>query len=129
MDHVLKDRRTEVRFAPPSRADVRATLRPGCEVQIVDVSGRGALVLASKPLRPGGRVHLVVMISARRVTVAAHVLRCVVWSLDAAGVRYHGALRFDEEVVWRWAEGARRVPVLPEHQRSGVPERGKRPAV
>jgi hypothetical protein len=111
MDHVLKDRRAEVRFAPPARADIRATLRPGCDVQIVDVSGRGAPVRASRPLRPGGRVHLVVTIAARRVTVAAHVLRCVVWSLDASGVKYHGALRFDQEVAWRWAEGTRRMPV------------------
>ena len=95
-------------------------------MQIVDVSGRGALVRASKPLRPGGRVHLVVLIAARRVAVAAQVLRCVVWSLDACGVRYHGALRFDEEVAWRWAEGTRRVPGVPEHERPVVPDRGKR---
>ena len=126
MDYILKDRRAEVRFAPPARADVRATLRPGCEVQIVDVSGRGALVRAPKPLRPGGRVHLVVMIAARRVAVSAHVLRCVVWSLDGSGVRYHGALRFDQEVAWRWAEGTRRVPVRSEHEAPAVSANGKR---
>jgi hypothetical protein len=120
MDHILRDRRAEDRFAPPARADVRATLRPGCEVQIVDVSGRGALVRAPRPLRPGGRVHLTVVIAARRVAIAAHVLRCVVWSLDASGIRYHGALRFDQEVAWRWAEPTRRVPVRTEPERGRV---------
>ena len=122
----MNDRRDEARFAPPARATIRATLRPGCEVHLVDVSGRGALVRAPRPIRPGGRVHLQVVIASRRIAVAAHVLRCGVWQLDAQGVTYQGALRFDHEVAWGWAEATRRVQTLPEHGRPVVETDGKR---
>ena len=116
MDHEVKDRRAEGRFVPPAAAAVRATLRPGCVVVLVNVSAMGALIRAPRPLRPGARVHLQVHTTSRRLALAGCVMRCVVWSLDAAdGVTYHGALRFDHGVDWCWAEPTRRVHVMPEH--------------
>ena len=88
MDHQMNNRRKEARFTPPVRTDVRATLRPGCVVALVDVSAGGALVQAPRPLRPGGRVHLQVVTGSKRVAVAAQILRCQVWSLDPEGVTY-----------------------------------------
>ncbi len=112
----MNDRRNDARLLPPNRVDVRATLRPGCVVLLVDVSSGGALVQAPRPLRPGARVQLQVTIGVRRVAVAAHVLRCLVWSLDpATGAIYRGALRFDHRVEWAWAEPTRHVQPLPEH--------------
>ncbi|HVL66779.1 MAG TPA: PilZ domain-containing protein [Vicinamibacterales bacterium] len=108
------DRRTDARFLPPPAA--RATLRPGCLVVLVDVSAGGALVEADRPLRPGARVHLQVATSARRYSIAAHVVRCMVWSLDPVdGVRYRGALRFEHRIDWCWAESTRPGNDVPEH--------------
>ena len=102
---------------PPKRGHVRATLRPGCVVVLVDVSESGALVEAPRPLRPGARVHLQVATTTRRIATAASVLRCMVWSLDAEdGAVYRGALCFDHRVDWGWAEATRRVQGMPEHR-------------
>ena len=103
MDHEMKDRRAEARFLPPPDPAVQATLRPGCAVVLVDVSGRGALVQAPRPLRPGARVHLIVSTTVRRYAIAAHVRRCMVWLLDPLdGVTYRGALEFEERIDWCW---------------------------
>lgn len=96
MDHSLVERRRDARFGDASVVGVRATLRPGCLVSVVDLSAGGALVEALRPLRPGARVHLQVATARRTVAVAAHILRCSVWAVDPHGVRYRGALRFDQ---------------------------------
>jgi len=106
----MNDRRQEARFVPPARPDIRATLRPGCDVTLVDVCGRGACVHAPKPLRPGSRIHLQVVVAARRLAVAGQVLRCMVWRLEpGSGVVYQAAVRFDAPVDWHWAASTRRV--------------------
>jgi PilZ domain-containing protein len=103
VDQPLTDRRIDARFPPPARGATRATLRPGCPVVLVDFSAGGALVEAARPLRPGARVHLQLVTAARTFALAAHVLRCAVWSLDPYdGVTYRGALMFEDrcELVW-----------------------------
>jgi hypothetical protein len=96
VDHTVADRRREARFGRGSVPEVRATLRPGCLVSVVDLSAGGALVEAPRPLRPGGRVHLQMVAGQRTFSLAAHILRCFVWEIDPyQGVRYRGALRFD----------------------------------
>ena len=95
----MTDRRRDARFGQSWVHAARATLRPGCPVAVVDLSAGGALVQAVRPLRPGARVHMQVATSARTFTVSAHILRCMVWSVDPQqGVVYRGALRFDH----RW---------------------------
>lgn len=97
------DRRTDTRVALPGASSMRATLRPGCTVRVVDLSAGGALVQAERPLRPGARVHLQLVTSARTFTLTARVLRCAVWTLDPqAGVTYRGGLQFEDrcEVFW-----------------------------
>lgn len=127
MDHHVTERREDARFAPPPRVDVRATLRPGCVVVLLDVSARGALVQAARPLRPGARVHLQVLTPSRRCSMVATVLRCMVWSLVGTdGVIYRGALRFDHPVEWAWAAPTRRVQGVPEHGGPNGTGRGKR---
>ena len=116
MDHQVKERREDARFVPPPRVELRATLRPGTVVVLVDVSARGAMVQTAKPLRPGARVHLQVLTHTRRVSTVATVLRCMVWSLVGDdGVIYRGAMRFDHPVEWAWAAQTRRVHAVPEH--------------
>jgi hypothetical protein len=118
MDHQLNERREDARFAIPPRIELRATMRPGCMVVLVDVSARGALVQAARPMRPGARVHLQVITATRRVSIAGCVLRCLVWSLVGNdGVIYRAAVRFDAPVEWAWAETTRRVQGVPVHAR------------
>ena len=104
MDHALIEQRGAARFALPPRVELRANLRPGCVVLLVNVSAGGAMVQAARPLRPGARVQLRVTTTSRQVAMAATVLRCEVWSLVGTdGVIYRGALRFDQRVEWAWA--------------------------
>jgi hypothetical protein len=111
------DRRVDARFELPPRAEARATLRPGCAITLVDVSAGGALVEGPRPLRPGARVHLQILTASRRFAIVAHVLRCAVWALDPlAGVTYRGAVRFEHRVDWGWADAARCVQPMPEHE-------------
>ena len=103
MDQPLTDRRTDARFPPPARGATRATLRPGCPVVLVDFSAGGALVEASRPLRPGARVHLQLVTEGRTCVLTARVLRCAVWSLDPQhGVTYRGALKFEDRYERFW---------------------------
>ena len=127
MDYTLTERREDARFALPPRLDIRATLRPGCVVVLLDVSARGALVQTARPLRPGARVHLQVLTPSRRFAMVATVLRCMVWSLVGTdGVIYRGAIRFDLPVEWAWAATTRRVHGLPEHAGPSGTGTGKR---
>jgi PilZ domain len=101
VDQSLIDRRRDPRFPPALLHPVRATLRPGCMVAIVNLSVTGALLEAARPLRPGARVHLQLITELRTLILPALVLRCVVWSLrDASGVKYRGALRFEQRSDW-----------------------------
>jgi hypothetical protein len=107
VDQQVIDRRIDTRVAL-SVSSVRATLRPGCGVCIVDVSPGGALVQGERPLRPGARVHMHVVISARTFTLTARVLRCAVWTLHPLdGVTYRGALQFDDRCELFWEPGTR----------------------
>lgn len=88
----MEERRAEGRAQ--MAAATRATLRPGFEVCVIDLSAGGALVEARRPLRPGARVHVQLVTRGRTFALSAQVLRCVVWALDAQGVLYRGALQF-----------------------------------
>lgn len=114
MDQPVGDRRADARF-PPLRSEVtRATLRPGCAVLLVDLSAGGALVQALRPLRPGARVLLQLVTRERTFSLAAHVLRCAVWSLDTHdGATYRGALKFEDRCEWFWEPETRVGSAIP----------------
>lgn len=114
MDQPVADRRADARF-PPLRPDAtRATLRPGCAVLLVDLSAGGALVQAIRPLRPGARVLLQLVTEERTFSLAAHVLRCAVWSLDSHdGATYRGALKFEHRCEWLWEPETRPGSAIP----------------
>ena len=100
MEPAVADRRAAPRLAAPTLEIERATLRPGCLVAVLDLSAMGAQVQSERPLRPGSRIH--VRIAARHwtVAVAAEVVRCSVWILQADAVIYRGALKFEEVCTW-----------------------------
>jgi PilZ domain-containing protein len=93
---LLKDRRGDPRYGSSPEDVSQATLRPGCVVHVVDLSAGGALVQATRPLRPGARLHFQLVLRDRSFALVAHVLRCAVWALDQRdGITYRGALQFE----------------------------------
>ncbi len=104
MDQPIVERRLDSRVGRPAIADMRAMLRPGVPVVLHNVSAGGVLIEASRPLKPGSRVHVQVVYGDRRFGLAARVLRCAVSSLDQ-GVQYRGALKFDHRCPEIWEQG------------------------
>lgn len=93
-----RERRREERV---TGAGLRARVRPGNRLVIIDVSSSGALVEAGRPLRPGAHVDVHLETDARRGTVAARVVRCAVAAIDSeSGVTYRAALSFNETSDW-----------------------------
>ncbi|HEX9365171.1 MAG TPA: PilZ domain-containing protein [Vicinamibacterales bacterium] len=92
------ERRREERV---TGAGMRARVRPGNRLIVIDLSARGALVEAGRPLRPGSSVDVLLETEAQRGTVAARVVRCAVAAIDADnGVTYRAALCFNESCDW-----------------------------
>ena len=99
MARQLTERRTHSRFGHPTIANVRAVLRPGHLVAVVNLSAGGALLCGTRPLRPGSRVFLQLTIAGQTGGRTSQVVRCAVASIEGAGgVQYRSAIRFDE----RW---------------------------
>ena len=74
-----------------------ARLRPGRDVLLLDIGNGGALVEASSRMLPGAPVVLQLLMPEGARCIRGRVLRCEVTALDPCrGVRYRGALRFDE---------------------------------
>jgi hypothetical protein len=92
------ERRREARV---TARGVRARVRPGHTLAVVDVSAGGALVEASCQLRPGARIDVHLENDDRRETVGARVTRCAVATIDATtGITYRAALCFVERCEW-----------------------------
>ena len=79
---------------------MRARARPGHRLVVIDVSCRGALVEAMRPLRPGSHLEVQLESNVRCTMLRARVLRCAVAALDASGVTYRAALAFSESCDW-----------------------------
>ena len=100
MDRRVKhhDRRREARVIA---SGLRARVRPGHVLAIVDVSAGGALVEAGCQLRPGSRIDVHLESDRERLLVRASVTRCTVASIDpGAGITYRAALCFTERCDW-----------------------------
>lgn len=93
-----QERRREARVAAGT---VRARVRPGHRLVVLDVSAGGALVEAMCQLRPGSRVEVHLENDDRRQMVGANVTRCTVATIDPdAGITYRAALCFMERCEW-----------------------------
>ena len=112
MDHALIDRRAEARLPRDVLRMPQATLRPGCPVDVIDLSPQGLQVQSLRPLRPGSRVLALVVVGDQTVTIPAVVLRCAVWAVDPEGVTYRAGLRFEELCLPIWEEVARGAHLL-----------------
>jgi hypothetical protein len=63
-----------------------------------------ALQIERATLRPGSRIHVRIAARGGALAVAADVVRCSVWILQADAVIYRGALRFEEACTAFWEE-------------------------
>jgi hypothetical protein len=125
VDQSLTERRAYSRFGSPSLADFRAVLRPGRSVWLVNLSCGGALIEGRLPLRPGSRVYLQLSTEEHSVGRSAQVLRCLVASLAGSdGVRYRGALKFDDDWQEVWEEFTHNEYEVPVHGVSREAVRG-----
>jgi hypothetical protein len=110
----LNERRHVARFVTPVIDGISVTLRPGNQVELVDLCARGARIHSRRPLRPGARVHLQLISSARTVRLGADVLRCTVALIESnGGVVYCGALKFDHRCELPWedrTQGGQQLP-------------------
>ena len=105
MDDTVTERRAEARVPREVLTRPQATLRPGCPVDVIDVSPQGIQVQSTRPLRPGSRVLVRLVVADRTTTVPAVVLRCTVWTIDPEeGLTYRGGLRFEEVCPAVWEE-------------------------
>lgn len=115
-----RDRRRESRTRG---AGMRARMRPGYQLSVIDLSVNGALVEAARPLRPGSHVDVQLETDARGAVVSARVTRCVVSAIHAErGITYRAALSFIDTCDWvREARTPEGYPVL--DQVSSAPAR------
>jgi len=78
-----------------------AVLRPGIEVEILDLSAGGVRITSPKRMKPGARAEIQLLGPMRR-TLFARIGRCRVMAI--APMRYEGALVFEE-----WLDGIART--------------------
>jgi hypothetical protein len=77
------------------RSTVRARVRPGREVRLIDLSRGGALVQATSRLLPGSQVELQVDVGPWHWRTTGLVTRSQVWALRVDDhVRYRAAVQF-----------------------------------
>jgi hypothetical protein len=92
------DRRREARVIA---IGIRARVRPGHALAVVDVSADGALVEGGCQLRPGSRIDVHLESDHERQLVRASVTRCTVATIDPhTGITYRAALCFTERCEW-----------------------------
>jgi hypothetical protein len=76
---------------------MRARVRAGHRLTVIDMSPGGALVEVERALRPGSRVDVHLETDELHGTVSARVVRCAVVAIDShAGITYRAALAFIE---------------------------------
>lgn len=115
----MTDRRACARTRAPG---VRARVRHGYRLVVIDVSPGGALVEAGGPLRPGAHVELQLETNGRKEWCAARVVRCDVWAISASsGTTYRAGLAFSEACGWVCEE---ETPVVCEFPAEDAAARG-----
>ena len=91
---------------------VSASVRPGHDAVLVNLSAGGALIDTEHRLLPGTTVELQMRTKNDRINVRGRVLRCAVVRLRPA-VCYRGAIAFDQYLPWfvdeRWEEASPEV--------------------
>ena len=79
---------------------LRVRVRPGQDVNLIDVSANGALIETCHRLLPGSTIDLHLVTQESNMPVRGRVLRCAVARLRPAAIFYRGAIGFDRSVPW-----------------------------
>jgi hypothetical protein len=93
-------RRSHRRRAVETHGIIRARVRPGDEVSLVDVSAGGALIEAGHRLLPGACLELHLRREAADEVMRGRVLRSSVARLCGNAVSYRGAVAFERALSW-----------------------------
>lgn len=91
---VIERRREMRRPGGETRWGTRAVLRPGQQVNVINICSRGALVESSARLRPGAQTEMQLVGSGVRSSVKGRLARCYVAALEP--LRYRGVVIFDQ---------------------------------
>lgn len=100
-------------------AIVRAQVRPGLDVVLLDISARGAHLETRHRLLPGTYVDVLLSGRTETTVVRGRVLRCVVVCLRPHGVAYRGAIVF-EPMIPGWTDVSSEPSVADSTGRVGV---------
>ena len=116
----MSDRRRDQRV---DGQGVRARVRLGHRLIVVDVSAGGALVEGHCPLRPGSVVEVQLESAARGLMIGARVTRCAVAALHPeSGVTYRAALAFSDSCDWVREAATRNGYAVPEEKEANASE-------
>ena len=80
--------------------DVSARVKPGHDVELIDISSGGALVEGVRRLLPGTAVELFLVAGDLCASIRGRVLRCAIVGLKPTSVTYRGAIGFDRDLPW-----------------------------
>ena len=97
-----------------------ARIRPGHQVQLINLSPGGALVEADRRMLPGSAVELHIQAEDRQATMRGCVVRCVVVGVRPASVSYRGAIAFDRHLPWFGEPSGYEVPFRGEATPLGI---------
>ena len=100
MNSTPPERRRTRRHDANEHGIVTARIRPGHQVQLIDLSAGGALVEADRRMLPGSTVEIHLQANDRQATLRGCIQRCVVVRVRAASVSYRGAIAFDRHLPW-----------------------------
>jgi hypothetical protein len=96
MDRAVVERRREPRRTGEPVTTIRARVRPGYPVGLIDLSASGALVIGPRPLKPGSRVDVHLASPEQTASLKALVVWCQISAITPeGGVSYQAGLKFD----------------------------------
>lgn len=97
----LIDRRLSARSGAVAELGIQqARVRPGHEASVIDISAHGALIETALRLLPGRRCEMQIERAGQLTAIRGRVVRCRVVRLLASCISYHGAIGFDQPLVW-----------------------------
>src|SRR5262245_31328387 len=122
MSYLTSDRRVNRRHRRvQEHGIVRARVRPGHAVTLLDVSAGGALVETEYRLLPGTSVELQVETESKSACMRGRVMRCAVARVRPDSTCYRGAIAFDRYLPWFGDGDGYDVPNI--EKRPGTPFR------
>lgn len=104
------ERRAAPRVATPhAAASLKAWLRSGAEIALINLSAAGALIESGRRLMPGARVDLQVHTRTGRFVLTGRLVRAEVSALRSDAVRYRAGMAFEGASVGSAASLTRMV--------------------